>query len=497
VQFEVILSSIGDAVIATDIGGRVTFLNSVAESLTGWSAQEAQGQPLQKVFHIVNEDTQAEVENPAFRAIREGIIFGLANHTLLITKKGTAIPIDDSGSPVRSREGNIVGAVLIFRDISERRKADRTRGLLAAIVESAEDAIVSKSLDGIIESWNKAAERLFEYSADEVIGQPITIIIPPDRIEEEEMILSRLRNGERIEYFETVRIGKSGRRVNIELTVSPVRDRKGVIIGASKSARDISTRKRIEEERARLHDLEQQARKFAEQANLAKDEFVAQISHEIRTPLNSILGWARMLREGQVDPSETPRALETIERNAKVQLQLTEDLLDISRIIKGQMQLKVQPVEIGKIVDAALDSIRPAVEAKSIDLQTEIKTRQSVVEADPDRLQQILSNLLSNAVKFTPKGGEIELAVARLDHHLEIVVSDSGVGIDPKFLPFVFDRFAKRGEEGKASGLGLGLAIVRHLVELHGGTVTAHSKGPGKGSRFVVTLPSNHEIREF
>ena len=489
--FEVILSSIGDGVIATDNQGSIIFINPIAERLTGWSADEAHDQPLEKVFRIINEDTREKVENPALRAIREGVVFGLANHTILIAKDETEIAIDDSGSPIRGATGELIGAVLIFRDITERRKAERARGILAAIVHSSEDAIISKTLDGIIDSWNEAAERLFEYPASEAIGQPITIIIPPERLDEEEMILRRLRRGERIEHLETVRVSKTGRLVNVELTVSPVRSAKGQIIGASKIARDIFERKEAERARAELIKAEQQARKVAEEASLAKDEFVAQISHELRSPLNSILGWATMLRSGQVEEKEVSRGLEVIERNARLQIRLVEDLLDISRAVKGQIHLNVQPVEIGEVIDAALDSIRPAAHAKSIELRSQIKTRNSIVDADPDRLQEILWNLLANAVKFTPQGGKIEINVERLDHHLEIVVKDSGVGIEPEFLPLVFDRFSQAKKDGdrKARGLGLGLAIVRHLVELHGGTVSAHSAGEGKGAAFKVILP--------
>lgn len=491
--FEIILSSIGDGLIATDNQGSIIFINRVAEKLTGWSADEALGKPLQNVFRIINEDTREVVENPALRAIREGVVFGLANHTILIRKDGTEIPIDDSGSPIKDARGDLVGAILIFRDISERRKAERRRGILAAIVDSSDDAIISKTLDGVIDSWNQAAERLFEYPAAEAIGQPISIIIPPDRFSEEEMILRRLRRGERIEHLETVRLSKSGHPVTVEITVSPVRNGKGEIIGASKIARDISVRKQLEAERAELHEIEKEARKIAEEASLAKDEFVAQVSHELRNPLNSILGWTTMMRS-EVEQREMFRGLEVIERNAKHQLQLVEDLLDIARAAKGQIRLNVEPVEIGKVIDAALDSTRPAGEAKSIELQTQIKTRNSVVDADPHRLQEILWNLLSNAVKFTPRGGKVEITVDRLDHHLEIIVSDSGIGIDPEFLPLVFDRFSQARNDGgrKASGLGLGLAIVRHLVELHGGTISAHSAGEGKGATFKVTLPSKH-----
>jgi len=207
-SLDAVLSSIGDGVIAADSNSRVTYLNRVAEQLTGWSLAEAQGKPLESVFQIVNEETRKEVENPAIRAIREGVILGLANHTLLVTREGKEIPIDDSGAPIKDETGQLVGAVLVFREITERRKAERAQGLLAAIVESAEDAIISKNLDGLIESWNRGAEHLFEYRADEVIGQSIKLIIPPDRHVEEEFILNRLRRGERIEHYETIRLTK-------------------------------------------------------------------------------------------------------------------------------------------------------------------------------------------------------------------------------------------------------------------------------------------------
>ena len=485
---ENILSSIGDGIIATDEQGRVIFINPVAQELTGWSSHEAHGESLENVFQIVNEDTRKPVDNPALRAIREGTVFGLANHTVLLTKDGTERPIDDSGSPIKNASGAVIGAVLIFRDISRRRKTEKERGLLAAIVDSSEDAIVSKTLDGLIDSWNKSAERLFEYTAAEAVGRPITIIIPPDRLDEEKEILQRLRRGDRIERLETVRITKSGRPVDVQLTISPIRNHAGEVIGASKTAHDISVRKKLEAERAGLAERETAARKIAEQASLAKDEFIAQISHEIRTPLHSILGWTTMLRAGRVPAPEAPRALETIERNARVQIQLIDELLDVSRAIKGQIQLKVRRLEIGEVIDVALDSIRPAIQAKSIELRTQISDRKSVVEADPDRLQQILWNLLSNAVKFTPSGGAIDFSVHRSDHHLEVVVTDSGVGIDPEFLPLVFDRFSQ-AQKGTSAGLGLGLAIVRHLVELHGGIVQAESGGEGTGATFRVVLP--------
>jgi PAS domain S-box-containing protein len=488
--FETTLSSIGDGVITADCDGRVTLLNPVAEQLTGWSSAEAKGQPLEKVFRILNEDTRAEVENPALCAIQEGVIFGLANHTILITRDGREIAIDDSGAPIKSG-GETLGAVLVFRDITERRRAEQERALLAGIVDSSDDAIVSKSLDGIITSWNRAAERMFGWTADEAVGESITIIIPPELLDEEKMILGRLRQGQRIDHFETVRVTKDGHRLNISLTVSPVRNKHGEIIGASKIARDVTSRVRAEEERATLLASERAARERAEAASRAKDEFVAMISHEIRSPLNAILGWSQMLRQGSLDKRATANALESIERNARAQAQLVSDLLDISRVITGKLRINARPVDIATSVESALEAIRPAADAKQITIAVEREPYATVVTGDADRLQQVFWNLLSNAVKFTPRNGRVEVKISRSDSQLGIAVSDTGAGVSPEFLPYIFNRFTQADTTSarQHAGLGLGLAIVKHIVELHGGVVTAESEGLGKGTTFRITLP--------
>ena len=488
--FKVTLASIGDGVITADVDGNITMLNPVAEQLTGWTTAEAQGQPLEKVFHILNEDTRSEVENPALRAVREGVIFGLANHTILITRDGREIAIDDSGAPIRVGEKTL-GSIMVFRDITERRRAQQARALLAGIVDSSEDAIVSKSLDGIITSWNHAAERMFGWTSEEAVGKSITMIIPQEMRDEETMILGRLRQGERIEHFETIRCAKDGRRLNISLSISPVRNQEGQVIGASKIARDITERVRIEEEKASLLASERAARERAEAASRAKDEFVAMISHEIRSPLNAILGWSQMLRQGTLDKTATTNALESIERNARAQAQLVSDLLDISRVITGKLRINARPVDITNSLESALESIRPAAEAKQIHIEVESEPYATVVTGDADRLQQVFWNLLSNAVKFTPRGGQVEVKVARVESQLEMAFSDTGAGISREFLPYIFDRFTQADTTSARShtGLGLGLAIVRHIIELHGGTVSAESKGLGKGATFRITLP--------
>jgi len=289
----------------------------------------------------------------------------------------------------------------------------------------------------------------------------------------------------------TVLIAKDGTEMPIDDSGAPIKGAEGKVIGAVLIFRDITERRLAEEERSTLLASERAAREKAEAASRSKDEFVAMISHEIRSPLNSILGWAQLLRRGKFDQAETERATEIIERNARAQSQLIEDLLDISRVITGKLTLNVRSVELAQIIEAAMDSIRPAAEAKSIQLRARLESRGGLVSGDPNRLQQIVWNLLSNAVKFTPRHGRVEVSLRRVDSHLQIAVSDSGVGISPEFLPSVFDRFSQANttSERKYGGLGLGLAIVRHLVELHGGTARADSPGEGLGATFTVTLP--------
>jgi PAS domain S-box-containing protein len=240
------LHSIGDAVIATDTQGNVTFLNPVAESLTGWPAAEAAGRLLEEVFVIVNEQTRRSVENPVTKVLREGCIVGMANHTILIARDGREIPIDDSAAPIRGEGGVIAGVVMVFRDVTEARRAAEARLRLAAIVDSADDAIIGKNLDGIVTSWNPAAERLYGFTADEIVGQPLARLVPQDQPDELPALLEKLKRGERVEHFETVRVRKDGTRVAVSLTISPIRDAEGQVVGASKIARDITAAKRRE-----------------------------------------------------------------------------------------------------------------------------------------------------------------------------------------------------------------------------------------------------------
>ncbi len=939
-----ILASIGDAVIATDLDGRVTFMNGVARSLTGWTQEEASGKPIQDLFRIVDEQSR-EPECPVARVLREGVGDGSTRPALLISKDGTEVPVEDNSSSIKNDAGKTTGVVLVFRDITQRKQAEQALrekdgrfrtmadttpvmlwlsgadGLcnffnqswldftgrtmeqetgygwadnvhaddlgrcldtylsslearksfdmeyrlrrsdgeyrwvldsgvprytkegefigfagscidiadrkqaeeaahsLASIVESSEDAIIGKRLDGAIVSWNAAAERIYGYAADEVKGKHISILSPDDRGDELARIFETLKRGESIPHLETVRQTKDGRVIDVALTISPTRDEAGHITGASTIARNITDRKRAEQERSLLaaqvenerqrlnnvvanvpgvvweawgrpdqasqridfvseyvekmlgygmdewlstpnfwlsivhqddteraaqeaaaifasgkggtsrfrwkakdgrviwveaqsvvvcddsetpigmrgvtmditerkraedaqrflaeasgllassldyettlasvaklavpnlsdwcvvhiigdngrlrqlavvhtdpakeeaarklqerypvdpdagigvpnvlrtgraefyplvnqerlarvarnkevadvfreldlkscmivplvarnrtlgvitlataesnryydaNDLalaedlahrialavdnarlyreaqdavtaredalhirdellrrEHVAREEAETANRSKDEFLATVSHELRTPLNAILGWAHMLRANKLDHTTQTRALETIERNAKSQAQLIEDILDVSRIVTGKLRLDVRPVELAPVVDAAIDAVRPAADAKGIRIETILDPRAGPVSGDPNRLQQIVWNLVSNAVKFTGKDGRVQVQLQRVSSYVEIVVSDTGQGISAEFLPYVFDRFrqADATSTRRHGGLGLGLAIVRHLVEMHGGTADANSPGEGMGASFLIKLP--------
>jgi len=350
---------------------------------------------------------------------------------------------------------------------------------------------VSKDLQGIVQSWNAGAERMFGYTAEEMIGRSVTVLFPPDRPDEEAGILARLRRGERVDHFETVRRTRDGRLIDVSVTISPIRDASGRIVGASKVARDITERRRGEVERDRLLAAERSARAMAEHHSRMKDEFLATLGHELRTPLNAILGWAHLIRKKTEPGADIEQGLTVIERNARLQAQLIEDLLDMSRIIAGKLRLDVQPVDVPAVVLAALEAVRPAADAKGVRIQEKIDPHGGTVSGDPNRLQQVVWNLLSNAVKFTPRGGRVAVSVEPTESHVRITVSDTGEGIDPAFLPLVFDRFrqADASTTRQHGGLGLGLAIVRHLVELHGGTVEAVSEGKGRGAVFAVNLP--------
>jgi PAS domain S-box-containing protein len=478
-HFAAIVQSSDDAIVSKDLNGIIVSWNRAAERLFGYAAAEIVGR---SVRVIIPPDRQSE-EDDVLAAVRRGDVIDHFE-TVRLRKDGSRVPISLTVSPIRGSKGEIIGASKIVRDLSRSQPVERDALRLASIVDSSEDAIVSKDLDSIVTSWNAAAERMFGFTAAEMVGQSIRRLIPDDRQQEEDEVLSRIRRGERVEHYETIRCRKDGTLVPVSLTVSPIRNRDGVVVGASKIARDVSERERAEQERQRLLTI-------ARDASRLKDEFLATLSHELRTPLNAIAGYVRMMQSDLLTGEKRTRAMETVARNVTSLTQIVEDVLDVSRIISGKLRLDVQPVDLPPLIQNAVETVRPAADAKGVRLVTIVDPRAAPVSGDPERLQQVLWNVLANAVKFTERGGRVQLRLERVNSHVEITVTDTGVGIPAEFLPHVFDRFrqADAGINRARGGLGLGLAITRHLVELQGGRIFAASDGPGMGSTFRIDLP--------
>ena len=467
-----VVASSEDAIITETLDGAIETWNRSAERLIGYTAAEIIGKPIEV---IVPPEVRALGENSSLQVQRGKS----AQHfeTTGLTKDGRRIPISVSLSAVIAPEGNLIGTSRIVRDIAQQRTLEREAVRLAAIVNSSEDAIVSKDLNGIVQTWNPAAERMFGYTSEEIVGRPIRLIIPADRQSEEDQVLATIRAGRAVEHFETVRQRKDGTLIDISLSVSPVRARDGTIIGASKIARDVTEQRRL-------------ARRI-EEAGRAKDEFLAMLSHELRTPLNAVLGYTRMLRDGRYTDDRRDQVIEIIERNARVLSQLVSDVLDVSSIVTGKIRLSLQECDIATPLRAAVDIVRPSADVKGVALRVTVPDDPVPGQCDSDRMQQVFWNLLSNAVKFTPRGGVVEAALTVQPATMSITVTDTGIGIRPEFLPFLFQRFwqADHVTARTVGGLGLGLALVKYFVELHGGTISAASQGEGHGSTFMVMLP--------
>lgn len=477
-----IVVSSEDGIVSKTLDGVVQSWNEAAQRIFGWSSAEMIGQEIMRLVPPHRRDEELEI----LARIRRG---ERVEHfrTERVRKDGRRIYVSITVSPITDGHGRIVGASKIVRDISH---AADLEARYEAIIASADDAIIAKDLDGIVLSWNGAAEKIFGYTAEEMIGQPLLRLFPPDRVEEETQILGRIRRGERVEHFQTVRLHKTGRRIAISATISPIRAPTGDVIGASKIARDVTALEDLTRQREDSLRRANDARLDAERSNRVKDEFLATLSHELRTPLQSVLGWADLLKRDR-SPRNLDRGLDTIERNARAQLRLIEDLLDVSRIISGKMRLHVALVNLATVVADPIDSMVPAAAAKGVRIVRDLPEDIGNVLADPERIQQLVWNLVSNALRHTPNGGTVEISLRRTADHMVLAVSDTGEGIDPDYLPAIFARFSQADSSltRRHGGLGLGLAIVRHLVELHGGTVAAASEGIDRGSTFTVQLP--------
>ena len=477
-QSAAIVESSSDAVIGVTLQGVIVAWNPAAEALFGYTAAEAVHQPIDL---IIPADRRAE-EAALLQQIGRGIHVE-PFETVYLTKAGRSIDVSVAVSPIVGANGQVEGMAKVVRTIGNRLRAEEARGRLAAIVDSSDDAIVSKTLEGIVTSWNRSAERLFGYSAAEAIGQSILLIVPPDRRSEEDEVLRRIRAGQLVDHFETVRRRKEGTFIDISLTVSPVRDSVGRIIGASKVARDITERKRIQRELAqRLRELRR--------INRAKDEFLAMLGHELRNPLGAIRGAVRVLDHLKGEDEGVSRACDVILRQTTHLGRLVDDLLDVGRVVTGKILLERAPMDLADVVRRTVATFIAA--GKTQQHRLAVSTEPAWVYADVVRFEQIVTNLLSNALKYTPAGGAVRVTVHTDGPQAVLQVEDTGMGIAVDLLPHIFDLFIQgdRGLDRAQGGLGIGLTLVQRLVELHEGAIEAVSEGPGRGSRFTVRLPA-------
>ena len=490
-RLSVTLASIGDAVISTDEQGRVIFMNAVAEELTGWKSFEAVERPLEEVFRIVNETTRATVESPVRRVLREGITVGLANHTILLSRDGRESPIDDSAAPIVNHAGQLIGVVLVFRDSSERRAAELAALRLAAIVEGSDDAIVSKNLLGIVQSWTPGAERIFGYTAEEMIGKPILTLLPPDRQEEERQILARLQRGERVDHFATQRVRKNGEVFPVSLTISPIRDDEGRVIGASKIARDI-TAVRAAQERLERHAAELESKVRERTAKLEDmvaelESFCYSLSHDLRAPLRTIHSFSEILLGDHGDniPEGADYYLRKIIAAAGRMDRLIQDVLSFARVSRAE--IAVVPVDVDKLVREIIQE-RPELHAPPGVVVVEGPLLP--VLGHEASLTQCLTNLLGNAVKFVAPGVQPKVVIYTqpVDDRVRICVRDNGIGISPDGQRRLFAIFQRLQPAGRFEGTGVGLAIVRKAAERMNGSVGV-SSAEGLGSIFWVELP--------
>jgi len=404
-------------------------------------------------------------------------------------------------SPLLDEQNNVTGVIAVIGDISARKQAEEATRRLEFHVESSPLAVVEWDSDFRVSRWSASAEGLFGWKAEDVLGKHVNEwrFVFTDDVDAVALVTNRQREGVEVQGVTRNRnYTREGSILYCEWYNSVLHDERGKLVSVLSLVLDVTARQRAEEERAALLLRERDARQHAEEADRLKDEFLATLSHELRTPLTSILGWASMIRNGEVEGSNATRAIETIERNARSQARLIDDLLDVSRIITGNLRLDLHPLNLAPIVEAALDALRPTADVKGMKLQTRFEPGQCLVKGDPNRLRQVIWNLLSNAIKFTPRHGSVSIDLTCVESTARLTVSDTGDGISPEFLPYVFDRF--RQAEGsisrKQGGLGLGLAVARHLVELHGGTIRAESDGVGKGAVFSVDLPLAQERRD-
>jgi PAS domain S-box-containing protein len=483
-----------DGILAFDRACRYIVWNQAMERISGIAREDVLGKNAFDVFPFLKETG----EDKCFFAALGGKSTVSENRPYTVPETGREGFFRGYYSPLRDQQDKIVGGIAFIRDITRHKRAEDaahdTYQRMIFHVENSPLAVVEWDSDFRVSRWSEAAERLFGWKAEEVIGKHVGDwhFVFDEDVDAVEQVTNRQRVGEELRGVQRNRnYTKDGGVVYCEWYNSVLRDDAGNLVSVLSLVLDVTARKLAEEERAALLVRERDARRQAQESDRLKDEFLATLSHELRTPLTSILGWATLIRTGEVEEANFNRAIETIERNARSQARLIDDLLDVSRIITGNLRLDTSPINLVSVVEVAKEALRPTAEAKSITLQMEFDRESCLVKGDPNRLRQVIWNLVLNAIKFTPRGGNVTVRLECIEAYGRLTVRDTGEGIAPEFLPYVFDRF--RQAEGsvtrKQGGLGLGLAVVRHLVELHGGNVMAESRGTDLGSTFTVDLP--------
>jgi PAS domain S-box-containing protein len=488
----VTLGSIGAGFISTDAQGRVVRMNAVAERLTGWPQAQALGQRLWDVFDREERPGALLTQNPVTVLQDQGLLPGTVLEAVVIARDGSRAAVEVQAALNRSDDGEVRGMTVVLRDVTQLREARAELQRMAAIVASSTDAIISKTLDGRITGWNGAAHAMFGYTAAEIIGQPVQRLIPLELEAQEMRILANLAHGQTVPAFDTVRRAKDGRLIEVSITISPIRDATGRIVGGSKIARDITSQRLAAQARQRATALEIENRQIHE-ANRLKSLFLANMSHELRTPLNAIIGFSELLHAGAVPPG-SPRHqqfLDHIGTSGRHLLQLINDVLDLSKVESGKFEFFPEPLSLRRLVGDVANVLMTSVQRKHLRLHLDIDDSVDALVLDPARLKQVLFNLLSNALKFTGEGGEVTVR-ARPEgaDWLRIEVADTGIGIAADDLPRLFVEFQQldTGFNKRHQGTGLGLALTRRLVQAQGGSVGVHST-PGRGSTFHVVLP--------
>jgi PAS domain S-box-containing protein len=501
-RFKLLVESVREyAIFMIDPGGRVLTWNAGAERFKGYRAHDIIGQHFSRFYP--QEALDRGLPAQELRIASETGVF--EDEGWRVRKDGSLFWANVVITAMRDSQGELVGFAKITRDLTQRRAHEeelrRSEERFRLLVEGvSEYAIFMLDANGRVATWNSGAERIKGYTAAEIIGQHFSTFYPEEARASgwpDHELQVAAEKGSFVD--NGWRLRKDGTTFWANVTITSLRDDTGHLFGYTKLTRDMTETKRVEamefvnQQREEMLDAERSARMAAQRATRLKDEFLATLSHELRTPLSAILGWTQvLLREGTPKgPDLQKRAIDVIDRNARAQVKLIDDLLDLSRIMTGKLRLDLHQISFASVVEAAVDSAMPSAEAKEVRLKAILGASRDIVNADGARLQQVVWNLLTNAIKFTPKGGQIQVLLQRVNSHLELSVSDTGIGIPASYLPQVFDRFSQKDSSTTRDfgGLGLGLAICKQLVEMHGGSIKAASRGEGKGATFSVELP--------